>query len=185
MVQKCSRCVRLSLVCKVHTASGRCGECVRSNCSDCDVQFTHAEWKSLTKEHDKVVTQMGQAHAARLRAQNKLEALAKELRVAQHEWDTARAKEQRLVLQEDLLKKRASEAIAVESASLATFDPPVPSSLPETMSVRGWMSEDPPDFAVFSLENPPSFSWSQFENTVGPLDDLFPVESRDQETAVQ
>ena len=183
MVQKCSRCTRLGLVCKVHISSGRCGQCVGSQ-APCDVQVSRSEFKTLLKEHDKIATQMGQAHAARLRAQEKLEALAAELRTAQEEWDIARAKEQRLVLQEDLLKKRAAEAIAVESAALVTLDPPPgPSGSDGERPVPEWMSLDPPDFAAF--QDPPLFSWLQFEDSVGPLDDLFPSQSQGQETAAK
>jgi len=107
MVQKCSTCVKHNRVCKVHVRSGRCNECNRRN-QRCDAKVTRSEFRRLTEEKQK----LGRSIDAALSAQaDALEALR-----------TARAREERLRQQMDLLETRASEAIAVESRAIEELE---------------------------------------------------------------
>ena len=107
MVQKCSTCIKHNCVCKVHVRSGRCNECNRRN-QRCDAKVTRSEFRRLTEEKQK----LGRSIDAALSAQaDALEALR-----------TARAREERLRQQMDLLETRASEAIAVESRAIEELE---------------------------------------------------------------
>jgi len=107
MVQKCSTCVRHNRVCRVHVKSGRCGECNRRN-QRCDVRVTQSEFRRLISEKEKLRKGIDEALASQ-------EKLLESLR-------TARAKEQRLRQQMDLLDSKAAEAIAVEERSIQELE---------------------------------------------------------------
>lgn len=103
MVKKCSTCEKHNRVCKVHVRSGRCNECTRRN-QRCDVKVTQNEFRRLIDEKKKLKRNIDEALSAQADA---LEALR-----------TARAREERLRQQMDLIDKRAEEAISVESRSI-------------------------------------------------------------------
>lgn len=103
MVKKCSTCVKHNRVCKVHVRSGRCNECTRRN-QRCDVKVTQNEFRRLIDEKQKLRRNIDEALSAQADA---LEALR-----------TARAREERLRQQMDLIDKRAEEAISVESRAV-------------------------------------------------------------------
>ncbi|KAI7205651.1 hypothetical protein KC333_g9370 [Hortaea werneckii] len=103
MVKKCSTCAKHNRVCKVHVRSGRCNECTRRN-QRCDVKVTQNEFRRLIDEKQKLRRNIDEALSAQADA---LEALR-----------TARAREERLRQQMDLIDKRAEEAISVESRAV-------------------------------------------------------------------
>lgn len=107
MVKKCSTCVLHRRVCKVHVRSGRCNECVRRN-QRCDVGVTQSEFKRLLQQKEKLNKDIDNALEAQEKALD-------ELRIA-------RAREERLRQQMDLVDRRAEEAIAVESRLLEELD---------------------------------------------------------------
>lgn len=110
MVKKCSTCAKHSRVCKVHVRSGKCSECVRRG-QACDVKVTESEFKRLLQEKEKLRQQLRDSRAAQDAAMQAQEKALEDLRVA-------RAKEERLRRQMDLLDSRAEEAIAVEERGI-------------------------------------------------------------------
>ena len=114
MVSKCSNCLSHSRLCKVSVRSGKCSECL-SRGARCDVAVTRNEFSRLVAEKRRLDEKIREARDEQEKA---FEALR-----------TARAKEERLSKQLALNKKRAEEAIAVESLALAELDedPPAPS----------------------------------------------------------
>ena len=110
MVQKCSTCVKHSWVCKVHVRSGKCGECLRRG-QRCDVRVTESEFKRLAAEKEKLRVRIKESKEAQDIAMKAQEKAWEDLRVA-------RAREERLRQQMDLLDRRAAEAISVEERGI-------------------------------------------------------------------
>jgi hypothetical protein len=109
MVKKCSTCVKHSRVCKVHVRSGKCSECLRHG-QRYDVKVTESEIKRLTAE-EKLRVKIKESRDAQNEGMHIHEKVLKDLRVA-------RAREERLRTQMDLLDRRAEEAIADEERSI-------------------------------------------------------------------
>ena len=103
MVQKCSTCRKHNRVCRVHVRSGRCSECNRRN-QRCDAKITESEFRRLVDQKKKLKSEIDSALAAQEKALEDLR--------------TARAREERLRQQRDLVDRRADEAISVESRTL-------------------------------------------------------------------
>ena len=125
MVKKCSTCEKHKRVCKVHIRSGRCSECLRRG-QRCDVKVTQSEFTRLASEKEKLQARIKESREAQSEALKASEKALEDLRVA-------RAREERLRQQMDLLDRRAEEAIAVEERSIVeqeldegtmTFDGP-------------------------------------------------------------
>jgi multidrug efflux pump subunit AcrA (membrane-fusion protein) len=110
MVQKCSTCVKHSRVCKVHVRSGKCGECLRRD-QRCDVRVTESEFKRLASDKEKLRSRLKEAKKAQDTAMEAQEKAWEDLRAA-------RAREERLRQQIDLLNRRAAEAIVVEERGI-------------------------------------------------------------------
>lgn len=110
MVKKCSTCAKHNRVCKVHVRSGKCSECLRRG-QRCDVKVTQSEFHRLTSEREKLQNSIKESREAQNEALKASEKALEELR-------TARAREERLRRQMDLLDRRAEEAIAVEERSI-------------------------------------------------------------------
>lgn len=111
MVRKCSTCVKHSRVCKVHIRSGKCSECLKRG-QRCDVRVTQSEFTRLVTEKEKLQAKLKESREAQNEALKASEKALEELRVA-------RAREERLRQQMDLLDRRAEEAISVEERSIA------------------------------------------------------------------
>jgi hypothetical protein len=153
-MKKCSTCAKHGRICKVHIRSGKCNECVRRG-QRCDLQVTRSEFDRLIKEKSKL--QQGISEAVRAQEEAD-EALQKALDARR----TARAREERLRRQLDLIDSRASDAIAVESEALVEPDQ------------RGGDSA-----ACLCLESGPEFSLSPSTwNALDGLDDSFWDSSR-------
>ena len=110
MVKKCSTCVKHNRVCKVHIRSGKCSECLRRG-QRCDVRVTESEFKRLAAEKEKLRARIKESREAQNAAMKASEKALEDLRVA-------RAREERLRQQMDLLDRRAEEAIAVEEQGI-------------------------------------------------------------------
>ena len=110
MVKKCSTCVKHNRVCKVHIRSGKCSECLRRG-QRCNVRVTKSEFKRLAAEKEKLRARIKESCEAQNAAIKALEKALEDLRVA-------RAREERLRQQMDLLDRRAEEAIAVEEQGI-------------------------------------------------------------------
>lgn len=114
MVKKCSTCAKHQRVCKVHVRSGKCSECLRRN-QRCDVKVTESEFRRLAAEKEKLKRQIQESRDKQEVAFKAHEAALEELRVA-------RAREDRLRQQMDLLDRRADEAIAVEERNIQELE---------------------------------------------------------------
>lgn len=148
IVQKCSTCNKHKRVCKVYLQLGKCSECVKRG-QRCDVRVTRSEFDRLLKEKEKLLGQLKESREAQdaaLRAQDRA---LEDLRVA-------RAREERLRQQIDLIDRRSGEAIAVESRNL---------DLLEFIDNESSSLEGPSD--RFKLALSPS-TWNAFEGF--PLD---------------
>jgi len=110
MARKCSACVAHKRVCKVHLRSGKCSNCLKRG-QRCDVRITESEFKRLVDEKEKLRAQIKETRSAQDVAMKAHEKALEDLRVA-------RAREERLRLQMDLIDRRAEEAIAVEERSI-------------------------------------------------------------------
>ena len=99
MVKKCSTCVKHNRVCKVHIRSGKCSECLRRG-QRCDVRVTESEFKRLAAEKEKLRARIKESREAQNAAMKASEKALEDLRVA-------RAREERLRQQMDLLDRRA------------------------------------------------------------------------------
>jgi hypothetical protein len=110
MVQKCSACVKNRRVCKVHLRSGKCSQCLRLG-QRCDVRVTESEFQRLVQQKEKLRREIKESRAAQDVAMKANEKALEDLRVA-------RAREERLRLQMDLIDRRAEDAIAAESHSI-------------------------------------------------------------------
>jgi hypothetical protein len=110
MVQRCSTCVKHNRVCKVHVRSGRCNECNRRN-QRCDVRVTQSEFQRLVDQREKLRKEISAAKVLQEEALKAQEKALEDLRIA-------RAREERLRQQMDLIDHRASEAISVESRAI-------------------------------------------------------------------
>jgi hypothetical protein len=111
MVRKCSTCEKHKRVCKVHVRSGKCSECLKRG-QRCDVRVTQSEFTRLVTEKEKLQARIKESREAQNEALKASEKALEELRVA-------RAREERLRQQMDLLDRRAEEAISVEERSIA------------------------------------------------------------------
>lgn len=111
MVQKCSTCRKNNRVCKVHIRSGKCSECAKRG-QRCDVKVTQSEFTRLVSEKEKLQARIKESREAQSQALKASEKALEELRIA-------RAREERLRQQMDLLDRRAEEAIAVEERDIA------------------------------------------------------------------
>lgn len=134
MVKSCSTCRKHKRVCKVHTRSGKCSECLRRG-QRCDVRVTQSEWERLKAEKTKLRREIQEAYETQERARDELRA--------------AFAKEMRLRQQMDLLDKRAEEAIAVEEANIEELErdealelEEVPGGLALGLSPQAWSALD-------------------------------------------
>jgi hypothetical protein len=114
MVQKCTTCAKYQRVCKVHVRSGKCSECVRRG-QRCDVRVTQSEFKRLSDEKEKLRKQIQESRNAQEAAFKAHEKAMEDLRVA-------RAREERLRQQMDLIDRRADDAIAVESREIEELE---------------------------------------------------------------
>jgi hypothetical protein len=110
MVQKCATCVKHSRVCKVHVRSGKCSECLRRG-QRCNIRVTESEFKRLAAEKLRLQGRIKETREAQDVAMKAHEKALEDLRVA-------RAREERLRSQPDMLDRRAEEAIAVEERSI-------------------------------------------------------------------
>lgn len=110
MVKKCSSCDKHSRVCKVHVRSGKCSECLRRG-QRCDVKVTQSEFKRLAEEKNKLRRKIQEARDEQEAAMRVHEKALEDLKIA-------RAREERLRQQMDLVDRRAEEAIAVEERSI-------------------------------------------------------------------
>lgn len=165
MVKKCSTCVKHNRVCKVHVRSGKCSECLRRG-QRCDVRVTQSEFHRLTSEREKLQNSIKESREAQNEALKASEKALEELR-------TARAREERLRRQMDLLDRRAEEAIAVEERSIVeqeldegtiTFDGPS-EGLALSLSPSTWGAFEglPLDYWVDPTEPLPD--WPQIPST--------------------
>lgn len=114
MVQKCATCVKHGRVCKVHIRSGKCSECLRRG-QRCDIRVTESEFKRLAAEKEKLRVRIRESREAQDVAMKAHEKALEELRVA-------RAREERLRTQMDLLDRRAEEVIAVEERNIEELE---------------------------------------------------------------
>lgn len=114
MVQKCSTCVKNKRVCRVHVRSGKCSACNRLG-QRCDVRVTQSEFKRLAAEKEKLKKEIQESREAQEASFRASEAALAEMRVA-------RAREERLRTQMDLLDRRADEAIAVEERNIQELE---------------------------------------------------------------
>jgi hypothetical protein len=114
MVQKCSSCRKHDRVCKVHVRSGKCSACHYKNQS-CDVRVTQSEFARLASEKRELQTKIKETIEAQNAAVKAHEKALEELRVA-------RAREERLRKQMDLIDRRADDAIAVESREIEEME---------------------------------------------------------------
>jgi hypothetical protein len=114
MVQRCATCVQHNRVCKVHIRSGKCSECVRRG-QRCNVRVTESEFQRLLKEKEKLQSRIKETREAQDVAMKAHEKALGDLR-------TARAREERLRMQMDLLDRRTEEAIAVEERSIEDLE---------------------------------------------------------------
>jgi hypothetical protein len=149
MVKKCSTCAKHNRVCRVHVRSGKCGACNRLG-QRCDVKVTQSEFKRLAAEKVKLKAEIQESR-------DRQEAAFKEHEEALEKMRVARAKEERLRQQMDLLDRRADEAIAVEERQIQELEEAEAS---ETMTFDG-PSEG------LALQLSPS-TWGAFEGF--PLD---------------
>jgi hypothetical protein len=133
MVKKCSTCEKHNRVCKVHVRSGKCGECVRRG-QRCNVRVTESEFKRLLVEKERLRAQIKESREAQASAFKAHEKALEELRVA-------RAREDRLRQQMDLLDRRAEDAISVEERNIEeaeskeSFDLSFPEEVPSGPSL--------------------------------------------------
>lgn len=114
MVRKCSSCAKHSRVCKVHVRSGKCSECLRRG-QRCDVRVTESEFKRLAEEKEKLRARIKESREAQEEAMKAHEKALEDLRVA-------RAREERLRQQMDLIDQRAEEAISVEERNIEELE---------------------------------------------------------------
>jgi hypothetical protein len=145
MVKKCSTCVKHGRVCRVHVRSGKCGACNRLG-QRCDVKVTQSEFRRLAEEKLKLKEQIQESRDKQEEAFRAHEKALEEMRVA-------RAREERLRQQMDLLDRRADEAIAVEEQSIRELEQLEQS---EEFDLEGVPSEG------LSLQLSPS-TWGAFE----------------------
>jgi chromosome segregation ATPase len=110
IVKKCSSCDKHSRVCKVHVRSGKYNECLRRG-QRCDVKVTQSEFKRLAEEKDKLRKRIQEARDEQEAAMKVHEKALEDLKIA-------RAREERLRQQMDLVDRRAEEAIAMEERSI-------------------------------------------------------------------
>jgi hypothetical protein len=149
MVQKCSTCVAKKRVCRVHVRSGKCNVCNRLG-QRCDVKVTQSEFKRLAAEKEKLKKQIQESRDKQEAAFKAHESALEELRVA-------RAKEERLRQQMDLLDRRADDAIAVEERNIQEL---------EEQEATETMTFDGPSVGL-ALQLSPT-TWGAFEGF--PLD---------------
>lgn len=136
MVKKCSSCERHGRVCKVHIRSGKCSECLRRG-QRCDVKVTQSEFKRLAEEKVRLREKIQESRAAQEEAMRIHEKALEDLKVA-------RAREERLRQQMDLIDRRAEEAISVEERSIEEQEAAEASSLlPEVETVGLSLSLSP------------------------------------------
>jgi hypothetical protein len=145
MVKACSSCVKFKRVCRVHVRSGRCGACNKLG-QRCDVKVTRSEFRRLAAEKEKLKAQIQESRDLQESAFRAHEKALEEMRVA-------RAREERLRQQMDLLDRRADEAIAVEEREIAELEAAEQAG---TLSLEGVPSEG------LALQLSPS-TWSAFD----------------------
>jgi len=159
MVQKCSTCVKHGRVCKVHVRSGKCSECLRRG-QACNVRVTESEFKRLVEEKEKLRSRIQESREAQDRAMRAHEKALEELRVA-------RAREERLRKQMDLLDRRAEEAIAVEERGIEEQEALESSELLPEVATEGLaLNLSPGTWAAF--EGFPFEYWDA--SSVAPVD---------------
>lgn len=144
MVQKCTTCVKHDRVCRVHVRSGKCSECLRRG-QRCNVRVTESEFRRLAAEKAKLKKQIQESRDAQESAFKAHEEALEKLRVA-------RAREERLRQQMDLIDRRADEAISVEDRALRDL---------EEVEASGVLSVEEPSKGL-ALNLSPS-TWSAFE----------------------
>lgn len=150
MVQKCATCVKHNRVCRVHVRSGKCSECLRRG-QRCDVKVTQSEFKRLLAAKEKLQQQIRDSRAAQDSAMKAHEKALEDLRVA-------RAREERLRRQMDLLDRRAEEAISVEERSIEEQES-------EEGAEPSILFQDPPEGLALNLSPQ---TWGAFDDL--PLD---------------
>jgi hypothetical protein len=154
MVQKCATCKKHNRVCRVHVRSGKCSECLKRG-QRCDVRVTQSEFQRLAEEKKKLQGEIKKAQEAQSEAMRAQEKAFEELRVA-------RAREERLRRQMDLIDSRADEAIAVESRELAEQELEESELLPDVPTVGLALNLSPQTWGAF--EDYPLDFWE------GPVD---------------
>lgn len=114
MVTKCKTCTKHNRVCRVHVRSGKCSECLKRG-QRCDVKVTQSEFQRLSGEKERLQRRIKESREAQDEAMKAHEKALEDLRVA-------RAREERLRQQMDLLDRRAEEAISVEEQNIAELE---------------------------------------------------------------
>jgi hypothetical protein len=145
MVQKCSTCKKHNRACLVHVRSGKCGACNRLG-QRCDVRVTQSEFRRLADEKIKLKKQIQESRDTQEEAFRAHEKALEEMRVA-------RAKEERLRQQMDLLDRKADEALAVEEREIQEL---------EETERTGTLSLDDVPSEGLSLQLSPA-TWGAFE----------------------
>ena len=161
MVQKCSACKKHKTACLVHVRSGRCGACLDRN-GRCDVRITQSEFRRLTAAKKKLEEKLQaavEAQEAAVREHEEKEKAIDELRRSQKKSleaaRVARAREQRLRKEMDLVDQRADEAIAVELREIEELEQREAAEAPEVL-----LFEDPPEGLSLNLS---ASTWGAFE----------------------
>jgi hypothetical protein len=126
MVKKCSTCVKANRICRVHVRSGKCGACNKLG-QRCDVKVTQSEFQRLAAEKVRLKKEIQESRDLQEEEFRAHEKALERMRVA-------RAKEERLRQQMDLLDRRADEAIAVEEGNIRELEQQEAS---ETMAFDG------------------------------------------------
>jgi hypothetical protein len=106
IVKKYSTCAKHNCVCRVHVRSEKYSTCNQLG-QQCNIKVTQLEFKRLAAKKVKLKAEIQESR-------NQQEAAFKEHKEALEKMRVARAKEERLQQQIDLLDRRANKAIAVE-----------------------------------------------------------------------
>lgn len=114
IVQKCSICCKHNWACLVYVRSGKCSACNRLS-QRCDVRVTQSEFRRLADEKIKLKKQIQESRDKQEEAFRAHERVLEEMRVA-------RAKEERLRQQMDLLDRKADKALTVEEREIQELE---------------------------------------------------------------
>lgn len=100
--------------CIVGPRSGKCSECIRKGCKDCDVKVTRPEWEKLRDVRDQLRLDIEKIEEEEIRLKMRKVRLRKQLRLAERRTDDAVAEEL-----DELEEAEAVEAqfLSLEAAS--------------------------------------------------------------------